>query len=174
MDNSLIRLVLPAPCHEASYHAMMAEWESFGGLLNPGALRLRGRSYAEWLADISLCRTVPRTADSPPFTLFFAYNQADDMVGALVIRHYLAPSNSLDGGHVAYGVRPSCRRRGYATAMLAQAVPLLRAMGEQAILVTCIADNLGSETVIRRQGGVWESQFLDEHGIPTNRFWIQD
>ena len=34
-----LRLVRPSEEHKSQYEAMMDEWESFGGRLNPGALR---------------------------------------------------------------------------------------------------------------------------------------
>ena len=39
-------------------------------------------------------------------------------VGAINIRHYLSEKLLLDGGHIGDGVRPSERRKGYATEII--------------------------------------------------------
>ena len=50
-----LRLVRPSIGHKRQYQEMMDEWESFGGRLNPGALRRyshrqqKNVTYEEWL-----------------------------------------------------------------------------------------------------------------------------
>jgi predicted acetyltransferase len=46
------------------------------------------------------------------------------------------------------------RRRGHATAMLRQALPIARGLGIDRALVTCDVDNVASRKVIERNGGV--------------------
>jgi predicted acetyltransferase len=71
------------------------------------------------------------------------------------------------GGHIGYDVRPSARRRGYATAMLRDALIVARRLGIESALVTCSVDNVGSRTVIERNGGV-----LEDERSGKLRFWL--
>jgi predicted acetyltransferase len=90
-----------------------------------------------------------------------------EFLGRLSIRHYLTPPLTEVGGHIGYCVRPSARRQGYATQMLAQSLPIAGALGIDPALVTCDADNTGSRKVIEAAGGELEDE---RHG--KLRFWV--
>ena len=54
---------------------------------------------------------------------FFCLDEERNIiVGAVNIRHYLNESLFLNGGHIGDGVRPSERRKGIATKMIALAL----------------------------------------------------
>jgi predicted acetyltransferase len=79
-------------------------------------------------------------------------------LGVVDIRHALTPTLTEVGGHVGYGVRPSARRRGHATAMLRASLAVAAALGLPRVLVTCDADNVGSIRVIEANGGILENR----------------
>jgi len=62
-------------------------------------------------------------------------------------------------GHVGYTVVPWKRRRGHATAALRAVLPLVRELGLPHIEVTTDTDNLASQAVIARAGGVLVERF---------------
>ena len=95
------------------------------------------------------------------------YVSGDAYLGGLAIRHRLTPELLREGGHVGYNVVPEHRRQGHATAMLARAVILCRALGVTRVLVTCDDSNIGSRRVIEANGGV-----LGEAADGTCRYWI--
>jgi predicted acetyltransferase len=88
-------------------------------------------------------------------------------LGRLSIRHRLTPALREVGGHIGYDVRPSARRRGHASAMLAAALPLANTMGIDPALITCDDTNVASRKVIERNGGV-----LAERDGEVLRFWV--
>jgi predicted acetyltransferase len=90
-----------------------------------------------------------------------------EYLGRLAIRHRLTPHLREYGGHIGYDVRPSARRRGHATAMLAAALPVTHALGIDPVLVTCDDDNVASRKVIEANGGVLE----DRRGVKL-RYWV--
>jgi predicted acetyltransferase len=90
-----------------------------------------------------------------------------EFLGRLSIRHDLTPALTEVGGHIGYCVRPSARRRGYATQMLTQSLPIAGALGIEPALVTCDVDNTGSRRVIEAAGGELEDE---RHG--KLRFWV--
>ena len=72
-----------------------------------------------------------------------------EYLGRLAIRHRLTDLLRHSGSHIGYDVRPTARRRRYATAMLGEALPVARALGLDQVLVTCDTDNVASRKVIR-------------------------
>jgi predicted acetyltransferase len=89
------------------------------------------------------------------------------LVGFVSIRHELNNNLREVGGHIGYAIRPSERRKGYATAATALALEECRRRGIDRVLVTCDVDNVASATVIERNGGVLE----DVRGV-KRRYWI--
>ena len=75
-------------------------------------------------------------------------------------------------GHISYAVRPGHRGRGYATAVLRQALVIARAEGVEEVLVTCQESNAASAAVITRCGGVREVVHVAADGRRTRRYWI--
>jgi predicted acetyltransferase len=104
---------------------------------------------------------------------FFVGVVAGMVVGRLSLRHSLNDFLARVGGHIGYGVVPSQRRRGYASAMLRLAIPICGAMGIDRALITCDEHNVGSRKVIEACGGVFESLIeCADSGIPKRRYWI--
>ena len=94
--------------------------------------------------------------------------------GAASIRHYLNHTNLIDGGHLAYGIAPAHRGKGYGTRILALALQKMKEMGIRRVLITCDASNIPSQKVIRSGGGRFEHETMDEDGVPIHRYWIDN
>ena len=75
-------------------------------------------------------------------------------------------------GHIGYGVRPSDRRKGYATQMLAAALVICRGMGLERVLVSCDKKNIGSAKTIIKNGGQLTNEFVDIDGSTVQQYWI--
>ncbi|WP_405061351.1 GNAT family N-acetyltransferase [Kribbella sp. NBC_01505] len=101
-----------------------------------------------------------------PYTILWFVDGAE-WLGRLSIRHVLSPQLMEIGGHIGYCVRPSVRRRGYATEMLVQSLPICAELGIDPALVTCDAENVASRKVIQAAGGELEDE---RHG--KLRFWV--
>lgn len=108
----------------------------------------------------------PRPADWCPATTLW-YVDGDEWLGRLSIRHELTPHLREIGGHIGYVIRPSARRQGHATRMLAVSLPIAARLGIDPALITCDTDHVASRKVIESCGG----EFDDErHG--KLRFWV--
>jgi len=107
-----------------------------------------------------------------PNSVFFCLDlDRNIFVGAVDIRHYLNDSNRLTGGHIGDGIRPSERRKGYATTMLGLALEECRKMGLNKVLITCAKNNIGSAKSIINNGGEFEGE-IEENGEIEQRYWI--
>jgi predicted acetyltransferase len=102
-----------------------------------------------------------------PSTLLWIVDDDDEVVGRVSIRHRLTEQLLQVGGHIGYAVMPSARRRGHATAALAQSLAVARGLGIGPALVTCDDTNVASRLVIEKNGGVLED--VREHKM---RFWV--
>jgi predicted acetyltransferase len=105
----------------------------------------------------------------PMTTLWWV--EGEQLLGRLAIRHRLTPALEKAGGHIGYDVRPSARRQGHATAILAAALPIASSLGIAEALLTCDDTNTASRRVIEANGG----RFIDMAGhkrryrVPTAR-----
>lgn len=60
-----------------------------------------------------------KTEKKVPDSVFFLLDEERDrLLGAVNIRHYLNESLLKEGGHIGDGIRPSERKKGYATEMV--------------------------------------------------------
>ena len=108
-------------------------------------------------------------------TQFFYVRKSDNrLVGMIQVRHYFNDWLSKFGGHIGYSIKPSERRKGYATSMLRAILPYCKDLGLDKILITCIDGNIGSEKTILNNGGVYESTVYEQdRNRNLKRFWIQ-
>ncbi len=95
------------------------------------------------------------------------------VVGVSNLRLSLNDNLRRDGGNIGYGIRPSARRRGYATQILRDTLQKAKERGITRALVTAEKRNTGSIKTILKNGGVWESEeLLPGHHDAMQRLWI--
>lgn len=97
----------------------------------------------------------------------------DRIVGRASIRHQLNDFLFRLGGHIGYGVVASCRRQGYATAILKKSLQYCKKLGMDRVLVTCDEDNIASCRVIEANKGILENTLTGaDLKVPKRRYWI--
>ena len=126
--------------------------------------------FDHYLANLELKTAAENRV--PDSVFFLLDEERDRLLGAVNIRHYLNESLTQSGGHIGLGVRPSERRKGYATAMIRLALEECRKRGIERVLMTCDKDNIGSAKSIMKNGGVLENEFINEEGKIEQRYWI--
>ncbi len=94
-------------------------------------------------------------------------------MGAVNIRHSLTEHLFNAGGHIGYGIRPSERRKGYATKLLALSLEKTKELDITKVLVVCDAVNTASEKTILHNGGLRDDDFTEEDGNVVRRYWIE-
>lgn len=66
-------------------------------------------------------------------------------------------------GNCGYSVRPSERKKGYATEMLSQLIPVAKVAGIPALHISVEKANMASIKVIQNNGGIYERSFSFEN-----------
>ena len=150
---------------------MMAEWHDAGEKIVPYAIRKNDyRDFDYYLQHLEIkVETDGRVPDS---TLFCLDKEREIFVGAVNIRHYLTEAMLLNGGHIGDGVRPSERRKGIATKMIALALDECKKLGIHRVLMVCDRENIGSAKSIQKNGGVLENEVIVD-GVTEQRYWIE-
>lgn len=109
-----------------------------------------------------------------PDSTFFALDiERNIFVGAVNIRHALNERLLLKGGHIGDGIRPSERRKGYATEMIHLALEECKKLGIDKVLMVCEKNNIGSRKSIIYNGGVLENE-VEVDGEILERYWIEN
>ena len=133
------------------------------------------KDFEEWLHKIQDENVKEKVKEGiVQATLYLAIRKSDNrMIGTIQIRHELNEYLLNIGGHIGDGVRPSERRKGYATEMIRLALEKCKEIGLDKVLITCNKDNIGSRKSIQNNGGILENETLDEIGKELQRFWIE-
>ena len=97
------------------------------------------------------------------------------MLGMIDVRHALTvPFLQEYAGHIGYAVRPTGRRKGYATRMLKLALSYSSSIGIPAVRLGGYADNKASIRTIERCGGVCIEKKPYVDGKPMAIFQISN
>ena len=167
----MLRLVKMEETYIPQLFEMMEEWTQAGEEIIPWAIhKCDYRDTAKYIASLEVKE--PDGKYIPASTFFCLDTERNRFVGAVNIRHYLNESLLLNGGHIGDGVRPSERRKGIATEMIALALKECRKLGIDRVLLVCNKDNIGSAKSIIRNGGVLENE-INVNGKVQQRYWIQ-
>ena len=131
-------------------------------------------TYEAWLdklrSDIDVAN-IPAVR-APALTYFYVRENDGRIVGMVNIRLADGARLPREAGHVGYSVRPTERRRRYATDMLREAVRVCRAMGIGDVYVTCKEGNAASAGTILNCGGELESTFHSEQYEETIQRYV--
>lgn len=128
----------------------------------------------DWIKTAALManeETCP--SEKVPSDIYIAVRVTDNkIVGVTDFRHHINhPILSEWGGHIGYSIRPSERRKGYATEMLRQNLLNCKNHGLEKVMITCDVDNVASERTIVANGGIFEKTVCVDTTI-IKRFWI--
>ena len=169
-----MELVAPSHRYHPSFVRALTEWgdahQDGAGIRDAAALVDRD-GFERWVDQLLAEETVPASPAHVTCTYRWMV-EGDEYLGSIALRHEL---NDLvrEYGHVGYGVRPSARGRGLASAALAETVRLAADRGLPEVLLTCDATNPASRTVIERNGGRDERRVDEPAEDALLRFWIR-
>ena len=166
----MLKLVRLSEAYRKQLGDMMDEWTATGETIVPCAIVKNDyRDFDRYLAQLE----VKEASDGlvPDSVIFCLDDDTNRFVGAVNIRHRLNALLLRSGGHIGDGVRPSERRKGVASRMIAMALEECRRLGIERVLMVCDKDNIASALSIQKNGGVLENE-LDDGGTMIQRYWI--
>ena len=171
-----IELVKLTPEYKTQLFDMLTEWTAYMEVNHvddsPWAIFKNDFHDFEYYMDNLEIKEETEEGWVPDTTFFCLDKEKNIFVGAVNIRHYLSEGLLKTGGHIGDGIRPSERRKGYATAMIALALEECRKIGINRVLMCCDKDNIGSVKSIIYNGGILENE-VEEDGQIEQRYWIQ-
>ena len=157
--------------YRSQLNDMMQEWLAVEQDFSPYSIRKNDyRDFDNYLEKLE--NKEERDGLVPDSTYFCLDLDRNIFVGAVNIRHHLNESLLFTGGHIGDGIRPSERRKGFATGMIRLALEKCRELGIRRVLMTCDKDNIGSAKSIMKNGGILENEIVNEDGVMEQRYWI--
>ena len=105
---------------------------------------LKESTYEKWLvkvtADIDIANIDKGRV--PAFTYFYVRESDNKIVGMINIRLALNDFLKNEGGHIGYCIRPTERKKHYATNMLNEVLIFCETIGLNNLIITCDKSNI--------------------------------
>ncbi|AOZ90788.1 GNAT family N-acetyltransferase [Paenibacillus crassostreae] len=169
-----ISLTSPSIELREEYMDFYRDWKDSGEEMVPWVIEKDPIEYEEMLDFLSKNEDKQFIPEGwVPSSTYWLVVDDRKVVGAVNIRHGLTEKLFNSGGHIGYGIRPSERKKGYATRLLALSLERSKEIGISNALVVCDDYNIASRKTILNNGGVQDSNFIEEDGNVINRFWIK-
>lgn len=162
-----MKLVFPDMSHKEKAIQFINEFYTYNSDINgSGSLDdyLKKSTYEEWikkvLSDIDIANISPSRV--PALTYFYIREEDDKIVGMIKMRLSLNDFLREEVGHIGYCIRPTERRKHYATNMLNDALKVYDNLGIHEVMLFCDKSNVASAHVIKSCGGELEAEFCSE------------
>ena len=174
-----MRLYLAKPdlVYFEQFNEMMKEWCESGTQIAPWFLIKPFESIEDFEKFIKMLDDCEHGIVDKRFsatTSFFVVDESGKLVGASSLRHYLTCEGLNTWGHIGYGIRPSERRKGYATEVLKMMLEEAKAKKIYKVLLGVHENNIGSWKTIEKCGGIQENTVtIDGDDEPIRRYWIE-
>ena len=167
--NKAVRLVKPSEEHFNQLKELKTDF------INNNEPRIQGSGSIdkyddlnEWLKSINEIEK-GKNEKLVPSTYYLILSD-EEVVGTISMRHYLTKDLEEFGGHIGYSIKPSARRKGYATEALRLILKLYKTKYDE-ILIMCEDDNIASNKTILANGGILINQ-IKKFGLKINRYKI--
>ena len=181
-------LQLPTLHHQAAAENFKNEFFEMQEHEINGSAMLDQMEYEQWLTHNTNNRYENTVSCGwVVATTFFAVRRCDHkIIGMIDLRHNLGNEFLRQfGGHIGYSVRPSERKKGYATEMLKRTLDYAKSLNIKKVMMGCYSDNVPSIRTIEKCGGELKEAkpyiphtFGDNFNMPVedgkiiNIYWI--
>ena len=169
-----VTLIQPSIACESEFQSMVEEFRAAGEERSQQDLDLIQNDFPAYVRRLDdAARGIGLKPGDVPCTTFWLVTNDTQIFGESRLRHWLTPSLEHEAGNIGYAIRPSERRKGYGTRILALTLEKARDLGLDRVLLTCDTDNIGSARIIEKNGGKLASQGIsNDSGKPISRYWI--
>jgi predicted acetyltransferase len=170
-----VRLVYPSKEYEKKAFEYIQEFIEYKSEIHATGGLDRYDNYDEWLLKVEKDTDIPNIIEDrvPSNTYFFVRVSDDKIIGMINIRHRLNEFLFNEGGHIGYSIRPTERKKGYATLMLSLGLQKCRELNMDRVLIICDKVNEPSAKVTKNNNGVLEKEvYSDWWSQIIQRYWI--
>lgn len=169
---SNLKLIKPDIAYKNEFLDMIDDWKSHLEKPKPWSINIEQDNLSLLIDRLdNLSRGIGLKENQVENTTYWLVDN-EKIIGAVNIRHRLNDYLLKYDGHIGGGIRPSERGKGYATKMLSLALEKAKELGIYKVLITCNKGNIASEKTIIKNGGIFESEEIEENGNIVRRFWI--
>lgn len=156
----MIKLIRPLKEHEKEALAFKKEFFDNGeNTINGSELLDQTDSYDSWLQAVT--NNTSKATVNPEWVVtdtYFAIDENERIVGVIDFRHELK-GFLKDFGNSGYSVRPSERKKGYATQMLSLILERAKETGLKSFQLSAEKSNTPSIKMIIKNGGKYSRSF---------------
>ena len=115
-----VSLLTPTTDLQEEYLDFYNEWKDSGETMIPWVITKDPSNFPAMVQELLDAHNGINLPDSwVPDSTYWLVTDHNRIVGVVNIRHSLTEHLFNAGGHIGYGIRPSERRKGYATKLLA-------------------------------------------------------
>ncbi len=162
-----MKLEFPEKKHEKACLEMIQEFLDNGEEKLPWSSGLRdGMTYNDFLKKL---QDNHEGKNLKPWyvrsDLYFLIDDQGKMVGIESIRYELNDALRFDAGNIGYSIRPSERKKWYATIGLNLALQKCKEAWLDKVLLTCRKNNIGSSKAMIKNGWIRDSEYEFEGDI---------
>ncbi|MEH7277403.1 GNAT family N-acetyltransferase [Bacillus toyonensis] len=167
-------LITPTTDLQEEYLDFYNEWQDSGETMIPWVISKDPSNFPAMIQELLDAHNGVNLPESwVPDSTYWLVTDENKIVGVVNIRHSLTEHLFNTGGHVGYGIRPSERRKGYATKLLELSLEKTKELNIEKVLVVCDEVNTGSEKTILHNSGLRDDDFIEEDGNIVRRYWIE-
>ena len=169
-----VSLLTPTTDLQDEYLDFYNEWKNSGETMIPWVISKDPSNFPTMIQELLDAHNGVNLPKSwVPDSTYWLVTDNNRIVGAVNIRHSLTEHLFNAGGHIGYGIRPSERRKGYATKLLELSLEKTKKLNITRALVVCDEVNTASEKTILHNGGVRDDDFIEADGNVVRRYWIE-
>ena len=161
------------------YKEMLQEWRDSNTSLTPGILQLPCNDEMEYKNIINTAKNAEIGIHNEKewyerCRYYLIVNDQNKLIGATAIRQNLTQLGKDTWGNIAYGIRPSERRKGYAKAVANMLINKCKELGMNEIVACHYIENDASKRVLESVGAIPTGVLVSEYsGKKIKRYIIR-
>ena len=161
------------------YKEMLQEWRDSNTSLTPGILQLPCNDEMEYKNIINTAKNAEIGIHNEKewyerCRYYLIVNDQNKLIGATAIRQNLTQLGKDTWGNIAYGIRPSERRKGYAKAVANMLINKCKELGMNEIVACHYIENDASKRVLESVGAIPTGALVSEYsGKKIKRYIIR-